>query len=63
MAGNREAGGFVNSTVPALFTKPPSSILPAVGTTSETVPAAGPIHGFRDFQELSQAKSWNDREP
>ena len=32
----------------ALFTKPPSSVLPAVGVNSETVPAAGPIHGFRD---------------
>ena len=28
-----------------------------------TVPAAGPIHGLWEFQELSQAKSWNGREP
>ena len=41
----------------ALFTKPPSSILPAVGTTLETISAAGPIHGLRDFQELSQSNS------
>ena len=33
------------------------SVLPGVGTNSETVPATGPIHGLRDFQELSQAKS------
>ena len=37
----------------ALFTKPPSSVLPTVGTISETVPVAGPIHGLRDFQELA----------
>ena len=30
----------------------------AVGTTSETVPASGPIHGLRELQELSQEKSW-----
>ena len=36
-------------TVTALFTKPPSSVLPAVGMTSQTVPATGPIHGLRDF--------------
>ena len=31
-----------------VFTKPPSTVLPAVGTTSETVPATSPIDGFRD---------------
>ena len=30
IARNREAGGFVNSTVTALFTKPPASWFPAV---------------------------------
>ena len=43
----------------ALFTKLLSSVLPVVGTTLETIPAAGPIHDLRDFQELSQAKSGN----
>ena len=46
----------------ALFIKLPFSILPSVGMTSETVPPTGPIHGFRDFQELYQAKSWNSCE-
>ena len=40
---------FVIVTV--LFTKPSSSILPAVGMTSETVPAAGPIHGLQCYSQ------------
>ena len=39
-----------------LFTKPLSSILPAIGMT---IPAAGLIHGLREFK----AKSWNSWEP
>ena len=41
---------FVGGTtvlLTVLFTKPPSSVLQAVGTTSETV-LTGPIDGFRD---------------
>ena len=37
--------------VTVLFTKPSSSILPAVGMTSETVPAAGPIHGLQCYSQ------------
>ena len=54
-AGNREAGGFVNSAVTALFAKPLSSVLPAVGTTSETIPATSSIEGFRD----GMVEQWN----
>ena len=32
-----------------LFTKLLSSILPAVGRTSETIPAAGPIHDLKEI--------------
>ena len=46
MAGNREASGFVNSAVTALFAKPLSS---------ETIPATSPIDGFRD----GMVEQWN----
>ena len=39
----------------ALFTKPLSSVLPAVGTTSETIPATSSIEGFRD----GMVEQWN----
>ena len=38
-----------------LFTKPLSSILPVVGTTSETILATDPIHGFSD----GMVEQWN----
>ena len=53
-------GPTYHEQLTALFTKPPSSVLPAFGMT---FPTAGPIHGLRDFQELFQAKSWNGQEP
>ena len=48
-AGNGSAGGFVISAVTALFTK-----LPAGGRND--LRDRSPIHGFRVFQELYQAK-------
>ena len=47
--GKYKRSFFVIVTV--LFTKPSSSILPAVGMTSETVPAAGPIHGLQCYSQ------------
>ena len=39
----------------ALFAKPLSSVLPAVGMTSETIPATSSIDGFRD----GMVEQWN----
>ena len=39
----------------ALFAKPLSSVLPAVGTTSETIPATSPMDDFRD----GMVEQWN----
>ena len=41
----------------ALFTKPPSSVLQAVGMTSETVPAASPIHSLKRFSGIVPGKA------
>ena len=46
---NREAAGFVNSAVTALFTKPAAS-------SRNDLRDHSPIHSFRIFQELYQAK-------
>ena len=51
MAGNHEAGSFMNSTITALFTKSPDC-LPLAGMVREF----SPIYGLRDFEECYQAK-------
>ena len=35
-----------------LFTKPLPNILPVVGTTSETIPAASPMHSLKRFSGI-----------
>ena len=51
-----DANSAISQTCPPAFCQRPERF-------SETIPATGPIHSLRDFQELFQAKSWNGQEP